>query len=383
MSVPAGTRTRRPAPERRPLALRIAEHVKRRIVPVQATGRTDHVAPGDLAVLERRALSTKSLVRLADDLGRRGAIGLVVHEELLASLDPAERIVIEERISLLSGDTDWQRTAARLLEPTSMPAGSDPEAVLRAVLRGEAPGGSLPDPLDVTRPTRALAVLAHPGEHVPLPISKLEEVVATEALLGDPRAHALTIDGIVVAFTGNYGPNGEDLDGLGRTLVHRARAALLLSEVTVGIGRQYSGAQGLRRTYREAVWAAMVAEALWGGNRAVTFRQLGVYGLLQPFVADPSTADTEDIETLMDYDRQNHTALLPTVEAFFEAGSAGEAAAQLFVHRNTIAYRLRAVKRVTGLDIVGDADARLLLEIQLRLARLRGLLPPGPAPRVR
>jgi DNA-binding PucR family transcriptional regulator len=91
-------------------------------------------------------------------------------------------------------------------------------------------------------------------------------------------------------------------------------------------------------------------------------------------VGDPSTADTEDVEKLIDYDKQNQTALLPTLEAFFEAGASGDAAAMLFVHRNTVAYRLRAVKRITGLD-VREADARLLLEIQLRLARIRGLLP--------
>ena len=79
----------------------------------------------------------------------------------------------------------------------------------------------------------------------------------------------------------------------------------------------------------------------------------------------------------MEYDRQNHTALLPTLEAYFESGTSGDAAASLFVHRNTVTYRLRAVKRVTGLD-VRDPDQRLLLEVQIRLARIRGLLPTGP-----
>jgi len=198
--------------------------------------------------------------------------------------------------------------------------------------------------------------------------------VATEALLSDPRAHAATVDGVVVALTGNYvKPN--EIEGLGRAMLHRARSALLLSSATVGIGRPYAGTEGLRRTYREALWAATVAESLWGDNRVATFREIGIYGMLEPYVRDPSTADTEDVEKLLSYDKKNHTALLPTVEAYFEAGSSGDAAAALFVHRNTISYRLRAVKRVTGLDIVDDADARLLLEVQLRLARLRGLLP--------
>jgi hypothetical protein len=38
------------------------------------------------------------------------------------------------------------------------------------------------------------------------------------------------------------------------------------------------------------------------------------------------------------------------------------------------------VKRITGLDVVGDPEARVYLEVQMRLARLRGLLPPETEP---
>lgn len=351
--------------------------VQRRMVSVKAAGPADEVGIGDLAVLERKSVASRTLSRLVEDLTARGAAGLIVPQELADSLTGDERQAIAERLPLMVIGTDFERSADRLLRPTPTPTASHPDAVLRSILRGQAPAGSLPSNLEAGRPVRALAILAHPDERVPLPLSKLEEVVATEALLSDPRAHAATVDGVVVALTGNYvKPN--EIEGLGRAMLHRARSALLLSSATVGIGRPYAGTEGLRRTYREALWAATVAESLWGDNRVITFRELGIYGMLEPYVRDPATADTEDVEKLIAYDKKNHTALLPTVEAFFDAGSSGDAAAALFVHRNTISYRLRAVKRVTGLDIVDDADARLLLEVQLRLARLRGLLPAIP-----
>ncbi|HEX9891541.1 MAG TPA: helix-turn-helix domain-containing protein [Actinomycetota bacterium] len=351
--------------------------VQRRVVSVKATGPADEVGIGDLAVLERKSVASRTLSRLVEDLVARGAAGLIVPQELADSLPQAEREDIAERLPLMVVGADFERSADRLLRPTPAPTASHPDAVLRSILRGQAPAGALPSNLEAGRPVRALAILAHPDERVPLPLSKLEEVVATEALLSDPRAHAATVDGVVVALTGNYvRPN--EIEGLGRAMLHRARSALLLSSATVGIGRPYAGTEGLRRTYREALWAATVAESLWGDNRVITFRELGIYGMLEPYVRDPATADTEDVERLIAYDKKNHTALLPTVEAFFDAGSSGDAAAALFVHRNTISYRLRAVKRVTGLDIVDEADARLLLEVQLRLARLRGLLPAIP-----
>jgi DNA-binding PucR family transcriptional regulator len=177
---------------------------------------------------------------------------------------------------------------------------------------------------------------------------------------------------MVVALTGDYDFTEED--GIASALLHRAKTALLIGTLTAGVGRAYSGVSGLRRTYREAAWAARAAELLQMENRVMAFRDLGIYGMLEPFISDPSTADTEDVEKLVEYDLQNHTALLPTLEAFFDAGASGDAAASLFVHRNTVSYRLRAVKRVTGLD-VRDPDQRLLLEVQIRLARIRGLLP--------
>ena len=358
----------------------IQSPIQRRLVRVRATDAAEVIGIGDLAILERRSIARRTLSRLVEDLVARGAAGLVIHQELADCLSAEEREALEDRLPLLVVGSDWERVSEALLTPTVVTPSSHPEAALRSILRGEAPPGAMPAGLDTGRPLRALAVIAHPDERAPLPLSKLEEVVATEALLGDPRARTVTVDGVVVALTGNY-VKGNEIEGLGRAVLHRAQSALLLSSATVGIGRSYSGAEGLRRAFREALWAATVAEALWGGNRVVTFRQLGIFGMLEPFVQDPSTADTEDVEQLLAYDKTNHTALLPTLEAYFEAGRSGDAAAVLFVHRNTISYRLRAVQRITGLDVIGDADARLLLEAQMKLARLRGLLPPAGAER--
>ena len=353
--------------------------VRRRMVPADGVSAPERLVPGDLVVLERDEIGRTTLKRLADELAAKGAAGLVVRESALKGMRKAERSGIEDRLPLLVIGNGSPEGAGRLLG-AEWERDVDPDAVLEAVLRGEPAAGSLPPHLDAGSAMRAMVFLAHPGDMAPLPLAKLEEVVAAEALLRDPRSHALTFDGLVVALAGDYDFSEED--GIAEALLHRARAALLIGNLTVGVGRPYPGLTGLRRTYREALWAARAAELLDSGNRVMRFRDLGIYALLEPFVADPSTADTEDVEQLIDYDRQNHTALLPTLEAYFEAGASGDAAASLFVHRNTVSYRLRAVKRVTGLD-VRDPDQRLLLEVQIRLARIRGILPPtrSPAPR--
>ncbi|MDQ3991686.1 MAG: helix-turn-helix domain-containing protein [Actinomycetota bacterium] len=334
------------------------------------------VAPGDIVVLERRTIAARTLLRLAEQLAERGASALVVHRSILDSLATADRGALEARLVVLAMEGDWKGTAQRLLTP-GVPATfpSKPREALQAVLRGHPVDGELPQILDGEEPIRALAIVARPDERVPLSLSKLEEVLAGEAISRDPRAEAVTVDGVVAGITRDLDDEDErEVRALAEAVLHRARSALLLSDVTVGVGRSYRGSDGLHRSYREAVWAALVAEKLSEDGRVVTFRQLGIFRMMEPFLSDGLGSDTEEIERLLEYDRQNHTALLPTVETFCDSGRSGDAAASLYVHRNTIAYRLRAVKRVTGLDL-RDPDSRLLLEVQLRLARLQGVLP--------
>jgi DNA-binding PucR family transcriptional regulator len=69
-------------------------------------------------------------------------------------------------------------------------------------------------------------------------------------------------------------------------------------------------------------------------------------------------------------------ALLETVDTYLEVGGVLETCArQLFVHPNTVRYRLRRVAELTGRNANDPRDA-LVLRIALavgRLARARGL----------
>ncbi|MGA5563557.1 PucR family transcriptional regulator [Streptomyces platensis] len=64
--------------------------------------------------------------------------------------------------------------------------------------------------------------------------------------------------------------------------------------------------------------------------------------------------------------------LRTSLSAYLDAGGSTEtAAAKLQIHVNTMRYRLRRIREVSGLDFA-NADAVLLAHLQLRLAALRG-----------
>ncbi len=70
--------------------------------------------------------------------------------------------------------------------------------------------------------------------------------------------------------------------------------------------------------------------------------------------------------------RSSRGTLIDTLSAYFEHGSSIEAAARhLFVHPNTVRYRLRQVAEVTGLSATAPRDA-LTLQIALVLGRQSG-----------
>lgn len=60
-----------------------------------------------------------------------------------------------------------------------------------------------------------------------------------------------------------------------------------------------------------------------------------------------------------------------TLAVYLDSGGvADDAAARLRVHVNTLRYRLRRIREISGLDFA-DADAMLLAHLQLRLGALR------------
>ena len=92
-------------------------------------------------------------------------------------------------------------------------------------------------------------------------------------------------------------------------------------------------------------------------------RELADDSVLEPFGAL--------IEPLRVHDRTRRSDLVRTLRTYFAAGTnASEAADRLFLHRNSMLYRLERIQALTGLDLKDDRVA-LALQIGL-LANERG-----------
>lgn len=153
------------------------------------------------------------------------------------------------------------------------------------------------------------------------------------------------------------------------TVAHAAAAAgrCPFGKVAVqaGLSREVSTPAALPQALREARVALAAVDP--AGNAVMRFDELGV---LQFLIAPSDGADLHTFAAgvlgdLLEYDRRHGTELVATLDGYFENGcSVASTARALQVHSKTLAYRLRRIHEVSGLDL---ADRRRRLDVELAL----------------
>jgi hypothetical protein len=138
-----------------------------------------------------------------------------------------------------------------------------------------------------------------------------------------------------------------------------------------GAGTGWTAA-GAGRALGQARQARRVAALLGKGVRLVDAAGLGSVGLL--LATAPAEArqafQASVLSPLLDYDRDHGTELVRTLRVFLDcSGSWTKAADTMFVHVNSLRYRIRRVEELTGRDLGSLADQAALL-LALRLAGL-------------
>jgi len=141
--------------------------------------------------------------------------------------------------------------------------------------------------------------------------------------------------------------------------------------VSVGIGSPCTDALELHRSWREALEALQIGRRVWGSGSVTLWQGLGLYRLLSHIEPGELAAFVQEhLGPLLAYDEENGTELLTTLEAYFaEEGNHVRVAERLFLHRNTVRYRLQKVEKLLGMSL-DDPETRILLAVCLRIRRL-------------
>jgi purine catabolism regulator len=136
-----------------------------------------------------------------------------------------------------------------------------------------------------------------------------------------------------------------------------------------GVGRPASELTSWKDSYRQASQALSMAERL-NEHVPLYFGDLSVYRLLLQLEGDPELEAFchETLGPLLSYEGGGD--LIETLEAFFDRlGNLSQTAEKLFIHRNSLLYRMERIAQLTGLDL-NNPDTRLAVHLALKASKM-------------
>ena len=151
----------------------------------------------------------------------------------------------------------------------------------------------------------------------------------------------------------------EELEEAARTAVDMLNTEAMV-KARGSYGTIVDELKDLSRSYKEARMAMDVGRIFYAGKRVISYNELGIGRLiyqLPPSLCRMFIQEVFGSEEMVDFDQE----ILTTIETFFDNNlNVSETARQLFVHRNTLVYRIEKLQKSTGLDIRTFDDAMTL-----------------------
>jgi sugar diacid utilization regulator len=147
---------------------------------------------------------------------------------------------------------------------------------------------------------------------------------------------------------------------------------LAAHDASVGMSGAHHGLATLATSYAEATEAVEIAVGTGIRGRVIAFDEV----LIDSIVRSSRHADRileDTIGPLVRYDADKQAELVPTLRAYVDAGfNLTKSAELLCVHPNTVVYRLRRIRELSGRDPHAPDDL-LLLYLGLKLINLKSL----------
>ncbi len=140
------------------------------------------------------------------------------------------------------------------------------------------------------------------------------------------------------------------LNKLGFSIVDTLKGEFF-ADATVGISNVVSSVAELARAFKEAQTAIEVGKVFETENSVVNYASLGIARLIYHLPTTLCEMYMDEVFKSGTIDSLDHETLF-TIQKFFENNlNVSETSRKLFVHRNTLVYRLDKIKKLTGLDL--------------------------------
>ncbi len=162
--------------------------------------------------------------------------------------------------------------------------------------------------------------------------------------------------GIILIKKLEDGQDYDDVRAVADTIVDMMQMEAMIN-VRVSYGTIVDDLKNVSRSYKEALMASEVGRIFYGESRVAAYNNLGIGRLIYQLPENLCHMYVEEIfgdHIPDDLDEETKN----TIDKFFENNlNISETSRQLFVHRNTLVYRIEKLQKQTGLDIRVFDDA--------------------------
>lgn len=143
-----------------------------------------------------------------------------------------------------------------------------------------------------------------------------------------------------------------------------------------GLGSLYPTARYIHRSFQEARSALELGQLFKIENRIVAFQDLGIMRLLYKLDRQELVDYRNEIlGPLLKFDKENNLSLEETLLAYLASSTDLKVAGdRLFLHPNTLRYRLKKITEILGRDL-SVLDNQINLFLALKIGKLKSLWP--------
>lgn len=155
------------------------------------------------------------------------------------------------------------------------------------------------------------------------------------------------------------------------TDLHEKLVNRLQKSFLIGIGQQYRSISSLYKSFSEANEMIRLMQQMNEKNEVSHFEDYSVYHLLDSNI---NSSELEDffqkcLGKIYEHDKLHATSYLSTLENYFYNNqNVSETSKAMFLHRNTLIYRIEKIKEILNTDLKSSEE---LLRIQIALKIFR------------
>lgn len=155
----------------------------------------------------------------------------------------------------------------------------------------------------------------------------------------------------------------KDIENLASSIADTLSGEFYIHTV-IGIGTTVGNLKDLARSFKEAQTALEVGKVFDTEKNIISYDNLGIARLIYQLPTTLCETFLKEVFKRGSIDSLDQETLF-TIQRFFENNlNVSETSRRLFVHRNTLVYRLEKIKKITGLDL-REFDHAIVFKIAL------------------